>query len=191
MLASDGSFSLGGRFDLLYGADYYVAQSNGLERTGSGAPLWNSSQYYGLALPQAYLEAGTTAASLKMGHFYTIVGYESVQAANNFFYSHAYSYQFAGPFTQWGGLANWQPGDNWQTQFGLVNGWNTLDGPPNRVNFLGSIKYTSDDRSWWSSFAIITGDQPNNPANLAHGDARHRQPHALQFYRQQATQLPG
>ncbi len=165
-LAKDGSLSLGGRVDLLYGSDYFVAQSNGLERTTSGAPKWNSSQYYGLALPQAYLEAGTSQASLKMGHFYTIVGYESVQAANNFFYSHAYSYQFAGPFTQWGGLANWQASDNWQTQFGLVNGWNTLSGSPNQANFLGSLKYTSDSKDWWSSFAIITGDQPDNPANL-------------------------
>jgi hypothetical protein len=104
--------------------------------------------------------------ALKMGHFYTIVGYESVQAANNFFYSHAYSYQFAGPFTQWGGLASGQLNDNWQTQFGVVNGWNTLTGPPNRVNFLASFKYTSDAKDWWSSFAIITGDQNDNPANL-------------------------
>ncbi len=165
-LDADGAPSIGGRFDLLYGSDYNVAQSNGLERNSDGSPRWNSSQYYGLALPQAYLEAGTTSASVKLGHFYTIVGYESVQSANNFFYSHAYSYQFAGPFTQWGGLANWQPNANWQTQFGLVNGWNTLDGSPNRVNFLGNIKYTSDDQSWWSSFAIITGDQTNNAANL-------------------------
>ncbi len=167
LLASDGSLSIGGRVDLLYGADYYVAQSNGLERQPNGTPRWNSSQYYGLAMPQAYLEAGTNTASVKLGHFYTIVGYESVQSANNFFYSHAYSYQFAGPFTQWGGLANWQPTANWQTQLGIVNGWNTLDGTPNRANFLGSVKYTSDDKRWWSSFAVITGDQQDNPANLS------------------------
>ena len=78
------------------------------------APKWNSSQYYGLALPQAYGEIGNNVVSAKLGHFYSIVGYEGVQAANNFFYSHAYSYQFAGPFTHWGGIGTWQVTSNWR-----------------------------------------------------------------------------
>ena len=166
LLASDGSRSWGGRFDLLYGADYYVAQSRGLEVNRDGSPKWNSSQYYGLALPQAYLEVGTTTRSVKFGHFYTLVGYEGVQAANNFFYSHAYSYQFAGPFTQWGGIGVWNPSDNWAIQGGLVNGWNALSEQVNHVSFLGNIRYTSDSKQWWTSFAIITGDEYNNPAAL-------------------------
>jgi hypothetical protein len=164
-LKSEG-LSIGGRFDLLYGADYFVAQSAGLEATRAGGKRWNSSQYYGLALPQSYVEVGNTNLSVKGGHFYSIVGYEGVQAANNFFYSHAYSYQFAGPFTHWGGLGTWKLRDNWQIQAGLVNGWNTLDSTVNHANFMGGLKYTSDNQKWWSSFAIITGDQQNNPANL-------------------------
>lgn len=166
-LRDDGSFSVGGRFDMLYGSDYFLAQSTGLEQQRSGARKWNSSQYYGLALPQAYLEIGRTDASIKVGHFYSIIGYEGVQAPTNFFYSHAYSYQFAGPFTHWGGLGTWKPNKNWQIQAGLVNGWNNLDELANHVSFMGGAKYTSDAEDWWTSFAIITGDEVSNLAGLA------------------------
>ncbi len=165
-LASDG-LSLGGRTDLLYGADYLVAQSNGVERTPAGAPRWNSNQYYGLALPQIYGELGNTSMSAKFGHFYSIVGYEGVQAANNFFYSHAYSYQFAGPFTHWGGIGTWKAYENLQFQAGMVNGWNNLDRVNDRGAFMGGLKYNTDADRWWSSFAIITGEEQNNPGGLA------------------------
>ncbi len=66
-LASDGSFSFGGRIDLLYGADYFLAQSTGLETNPNGTPRWNSSQYYGLALPQAYAEFCSTSRTVGKG----------------------------------------------------------------------------------------------------------------------------
>lgn len=166
VLTNDRGLAIGGRFDMLYGADYLVAQSAGLEVTRTGGSRWNSSPYYGLALPQAYGEIGNTSKSVKLGHFYSIVGYEGVQAANNFFYSHAYSYQFAGPFTHWGGLGSWQPSDRWQVQAGVINGWNSLDNSVDQAAFMGGLKYTDDVNRWWSSFAIVTGNEQNNPAGL-------------------------
>ncbi len=165
-LSDDGCCSIGGRLDLLYGADYYLAQSTGLEQHPNGSPRWNSSQYYGLALPQAYGEIGTNAMSVKVGHFYTIVGYEGVQSTTNFFYSHAYSYQFAGPFTHWGALATRNLDKNWQWQAGVINGWNNLSDTVNNPAFLGSLKYTSEAGDWWSSFAVVTGNEQTNLANL-------------------------
>jgi hypothetical protein len=163
VLPRDGSFGVGGRADLLYGEDFFVAQSAGFEAQRNGALKWNP-QYYGLAIPQLYGEVGTKDVSVKLGHFYTIVGYESVMSVENFFYSHAYSYQFAGPFTHWGGLATAKLTDKFQVQAGLVNGWNALDRVNNRLGVLAGLKYNTT--SWWSSFAIVTGDEPNNPANL-------------------------
>jgi hypothetical protein len=163
VLPQDGSFGFGGRADLLYGEDFFLAQSAGFEAQRNLALKWNQ-QYYGLAIPQLYGEVGTKDVSAKVGHFYTIVGYESVMSVENFFYSHAYSYQFAGPFTHWGGLATAKLTDKLQVQAGLVNGWNALDRVNNRLGILAGIKYTTT--SWWSSFAIITGDEPNNVANL-------------------------
>lgn len=152
----------GGRVDVLYGEDFLLAQSVGLELRDDGSAKWNN-EFYGIAIPQAYLEIGRSDLSLKLGHFYSIVGYEGVMAPYNQFYSKAYSYQFAGPFTHWGGLATWKPDDCWTLQAGLVNGWNTLDRQDqDSVNVLLGAKYTSCD-DWWASFAIVTGEDINNP----------------------------
>lgn len=162
-LPKHGGFGVGARIDMLWGEDYLLAQSNGIERRTNGAPHWNS-QYYGLAFPQAYLEVGSEALSVKVGHFYSIVGYEGLTAPTNFFYSKSYSYQFAGPFTHWGALATLRPSDRWQFQFGLTNGWDTFNGTTDSLNILAGAKYTSD--YWWTSFAITSGDQFNNLAGL-------------------------
>ena len=166
LLPTDGSFGFGGRVDLLYGEDYILAMSQGWEIQTSGSGGWNSGEYYGLAIPQLYGEFGTNDFSVKLGHFYTIVGYEGVPSVGNFFYSKAYSYQFAGPFTEWGGLASWKPGKNLQVDAGLVNGWNTIDGTTNAVNFLGKVRAQNNNNSLAGSFAIITGGQFSNVANL-------------------------
>ena len=166
LLPTDGSFGVGGRVDLLYGEDYVLAMSQGWEISTTSTGSWNSGQYYGLAIPQLYGEIGTGEFSVKLGHFYTIVGYEGVPSTGNFFYSKAYSYQFAGPFTEWGGLASWKPGKNIQVDAGLVNGWNTIVGTTNAVNFLGKVRAQNDNNSLAASFAIITGDQDSNVADL-------------------------
>ncbi|MBL9122010.1 MAG: outer membrane beta-barrel protein, partial [Planctomycetaceae bacterium] len=162
-LDSRAPFDVGGRIDVLYGWDFFLAQSAGFELNTNGTLHWNN-QYYGLAIPQAYGQFGNDELSVKIGHFYTPVGYEGVPATNNFFYSKAYSYMFAGPFTHWGGLAAAKLTDRWTAQAGLVNGWNALDRVNNQLAMLAGLKYTSD--GWWTSFAIITGNEFNNVAGL-------------------------
>jgi hypothetical protein len=172
-------FGIGGRMDVIYGEDYFLAQSVGLENHDDGSPHWNS-EYYGWAIPQAYVEVGRTDLSLKMGHFYSPVGYEGLtaytqartpRAAGNFFYTKSYSYQFAGPFTHWGAIATWKPSNYWETQFGLTNGWDTLDRETqDSLNMLAYAKY-SGDSGWWTSFGIVTGDDINNPGGLAIANA--------------------
>jgi hypothetical protein len=164
VLPQNGCFGIGGRVDLLYGEDYLLAQTLGLELNPNGTSRWNSNQYYGLAMPQVYAEIGTKDYSLKIGKFYSIVGYEGVMAPDNFFYSKAYSYQFAGPFTHCGGLATVKLNDSFQFQAGLVNGWNALDRENDRIAYLAGLKYTSC--ALWTSFAVISGDEFNNVAGL-------------------------
>lgn len=161
-----GEFGVGGRIDLLYGEDFILGESNGLEKGPGGNPRWNP-QYYGVAIPQAYGEFGNERISAKVGHFYSIVGYECLQSTSNFFYTHSYSYQFGGPFTHWGALGTWKINDNLQVQSGLTNGWNTLDGSEDHVSFIGGIKYTPTCKNWWTSYAITTGQEFTNPAGLA------------------------
>jgi len=160
-LPTDGSNGIGYRTDLLYGEDFPLAMSLGWE-TNPGPTDWNSGEYYGLAIPQLYAEVGNQDISLKLGHFYTIVGYEGVPAVGNFFYQKAYSYQFAGPFTHWGGLVNWNASENVEIDAGLVNGWNGLASPYSDANFLGRIRAKNDDNSFATSFAIISGNEGND-----------------------------
>jgi hypothetical protein len=136
-----------------------------LEKRPDGSPRWNG-EYYGLALPQAYVSLGSQDLSLQVGHFYSVVGYEGVMAPTNFFYSKAYSYQFAGPFTQWGAQMNWNASQSWTVQMGLHNGWDALDRTSDNVGFIGKIRYDSQTTDAWTSFALITGDEFNNSAAL-------------------------
>ncbi|MCI0704160.1 MAG: outer membrane beta-barrel protein [Planctomycetia bacterium] len=164
-LRGDASINVGWRLDALFGYDHFLGQSRGFEVDRDAGKRWNG-QYYGLAIPQAYVEAGNDVMTLKLGHFYTLVGYEVLPATGNFFYSHAYSYQFGQPFTHWGGLITTQLTGNWQVQVGLANAWDTLVGRVNSVNFLGGLKYIPDGERWWASFALASGRHQNNVAGL-------------------------
>jgi hypothetical protein len=160
-LADGACMSLGGRADLMYGTDSFLAESKGFERRSDGTAKWNGD-HYGLAAPQAYGEVGNDRLSLKVGHFYTIVGYEGVPAVNNFFYTKSLSYMFAGPFVQWGGLATYKASQRLSFDAGIVNGWDALDRVTDRATFLGRASLGDKEDPFWTSFAIITGDELND-----------------------------
>jgi hypothetical protein len=164
-LPTDGSLGAGFRADLLYGYDHFLGQSRGFEVDRDFGPRWNG-QYYGLAIPQAYGEFGCDVLSVKLGHFYTTVGYEVLPALGNFFYSRAYSYQFGQPITHWGGVISSQLTRNWHAHAGMVNGWDSLVGRANNINFLGGLRFTPDSDRWWASFALVSGQEQNNVAGL-------------------------
>lgn len=156
----------GGRVDLMYGEDFLLAQSIGLERRPNGASHWNG-QYYGLALPQAYLSAGSKDLNVQIGHFYSVVGYEGLMAPDNFFYSKSYSYQFAGPFTHWGAQMNWNASDAVTFNMGIHNGWDALDRDSDVPGFISKVRYADKCNTWWTSFAVTTGQETNNLAGVA------------------------
>ena len=161
----NSSHGIGGRIDMLYGEDYFLAESIGIEKRPDGSAHWNK-EYYGVAFPQAFVALGSKALSLQFGHFYSVVGYEGVMAPDNFFYSKSFSYQFAGPFTHWGGQVNWSPNSAWTIQLGLHNGWDAFDRDSDDVGFVGKIRYDSSSNGAWTSFAITTGKEFNNLAAL-------------------------
>ncbi len=158
-LTSSHQFGVGFRGDFLYGYDFFLPQSKGFETEDDGSPHWNHNRY-GLAIPQLYAELGTTVLNLKLGHFYTPIGYEGVPAANNFFYSKSYSYQFAGPFTHWGGLGKWKASDSMTFQAGLVNGWDALDRTTDSVAGIATAHYKGHKDLWSLSAAMISGSEP-------------------------------
>lgn len=157
-VAESGSlFDLGGRFDLLYGSDYFFTQSVGLETKANGDNRWNSSNgprngntasILGLALPQAYVEAYLPVlggVNVKAGHFYTTIGYESVMAPENFFYSHAYTMQYGEPFTHTGVLASLQLTPGLTAHGGYTRGWDTYEDPNGKPGYLFGFSYEPND----------------------------------------------
>ncbi|MDQ5939086.1 MAG: hypothetical protein QG557_33 [Pseudomonadota bacterium] len=129
-VATEGSsWDFGGRFDAMFGTDAYFTQSYGalaghwdLNLLGHGE---DKSRFYDLALPQAYAEIYApigNGLNIKAGHFYTPIGYETVPAPDNFFYSHAYTMQFGEPFTHTGVLLNYAVDSNWAVVGGALTG---------------------------------------------------------------------
>jgi hypothetical protein len=66
-------WDIGGRVDFLYGVDGQDIQAFG-DRTWDYG--WDSSSAYGSAIPQAYTEIAYNDVSVKLGRFYTPIGYE-------------------------------------------------------------------------------------------------------------------
>jgi Putative beta-barrel porin-2, OmpL-like. bbp2 len=163
-------WDLGGRVDLLYGTDYFFTTARGLETNEDGSPKWNGSDgprnggaadLYGLALPQAFAEVYIpmfTGITVKLGHFYTPVGYEGVMAPENFFYSHAYTHQYGEPFTHTGVLAQIPLSDSFGSFFGYTQGWDTFEDPNNQPGFLAGCTWNPDDSSS-IAVAVHTGDE--------------------------------
>ena len=157
----------GGRMDLLYGQDYIFTQAVGLETNPDGTNNWNGSKMFGLAMPQVYGEVAYNDLSVKVGHFYTIMGYESVKATSNFFYSHAYTMQYGEPFTHTGALATYDLNCNWDVYGGVVNGWDAFDAVSDKMAFLGGATYTPDHERYTLTGTLISGEEVGALAAVA------------------------
>ncbi len=146
-------WQIGGRIDLLLGTDHRFTTAAGLEDT------WNSRRFYGLAMPQAYAEIGYNDWRVKLGHFYTIIGYEVVPAAENFFLSHAYTMQYGEPFTHTGALFTYKYDSQLQLIGGFDQGWDLWEDDNNRMSFLGGANWTSCDENTTVAVAVTYGDE--------------------------------
>lgn len=115
----------GFRMDVMYGTDASKTQA-----FGNPAGTWDYQNGwdfddYGWAMPQLYAEIARDKLSVKMGHFYTLVGYEVVTAPDNFFYSHAYTMFNSEPFTHTGAIASYDVDDSTTLYGGWTLGWDT------------------------------------------------------------------
>jgi len=178
------SFDLGGRLDLLYGTDYYFTSAFGLETETTfpaGRPLWNQdpknadarwnssdgprnwncASLYGLSMPQLYGEffapigLGTT---VKAGHFYSMMGYESPMAPENFFYSHTWSMTHGQPMTFTGVVVNQQLTRGLTGFLGYTNGWDIWENPRGSISLLAGFKWSSRDQNSELAFTIHSGN---------------------------------
>lgn len=162
---ADGSkgFDWGFRGDVVYGVDAHNTQAFGSQPGNWDFMNGFDHGIYGWALPQLYAEVAFGNLSIKAGHFFTIIGYETVTAPDNFFYSHAFTFNFNEPFTHSGVLATYKVNDGVEVYGGWTAGWDTgfddfNDGDnSDGSNFLGGVKLqATDDISL--IYALTAGD---------------------------------
>ncbi len=158
---------IGFRFDYVFGVDGPDTQAFGDNGWDAG---WNSSRDYGSAIPQLYAELAVNDLTVKVGHFYTIIGWEVVTAPDNFFYSHSYTMYYAEPFTHTGFLATYSLTDRITAHGGWTMGWdsgweNLNDGSM----FLGGLSLALSDRATLT-WALTTGKFGAGRNGLADGD---------------------
>ncbi|MCP4785762.1 MAG: porin [Fuerstiella sp.] len=131
----------GFRMDVMYGVDAGDTQAFGNRpgRWDNGSDF-NRGGGYGWAIPQLYSELASGDWNIKIGHFYTLVGYEVVTAPDNFFYSHALTMFNSEPFTHTGALATFTAGDDVTLYAGWTAGWDTgFDRVNGGSSFLGGF----------------------------------------------------
>ena len=148
----------GYRVDYVFGTDAANTQAYGDQGWDFG---WNSSRDYGSAIPQIYGEIALNDVSIKLGHFYTIIGHEVVPAPDNFFYTHSYALAYGEPITHTGLLATYDYSDNLTLYGGWVMGADSgFDNFNSASTFLGGSRYafTDDATLTW---ALMAGDFGN------------------------------
>ncbi|MDD2760884.1 MAG: porin [Methylomonas sp.] len=164
-------WDFGGRFDFMFGTDSRKTQATGwdnrlIPRNNGNSP-GEGERFYDVAFPQAYAEIyapfgnGITA---KIGHFYTLIGYEVVTSPDNFFYSHAYTMLYGEPFTHTGALLSYEINNNISVTGGAVMGWDNFRENPGAWNFLGGATFTTDDSNTSLALSLISGDQSQTAA---------------------------
>ena len=163
-------WDVGAQVDLLYGTDYFFTTALGLETELDGTQRWNGDQgprafgasRYGLAMPQLFFDVYApvgNGVNVRVGHFYSILGYESVMATENFFYSHAYAMQYAQPFTHTGVLTTFQLAGGGSLNAGFTRGWDNWEDPNGELGFLGGINASSFDGRTKISFGLHSSNE--------------------------------
>ncbi len=145
---ADGScgWDWGFRTDVLYGID-----ANNTQGFGNNPGVWDFQNgfdhgVYGFALPQVYAEVAKGDLSVKVGHFYTLIGYEVVAAPDNFFYSHAFTMNNSEPFTHTGAIGTYNVNDHVTAYGGWTAGWDTgFDQYGSGSSWLGGLSLSLTD----------------------------------------------
>jgi hypothetical protein len=137
---SNGAWDWGFRVDAMYGVDAADTQAFGNNPGVYDFQNGFDHGIYGWALPQAYGELASQDLSVIFGHFYTLIGYETVTAPDNFFYSHALTFFNSEPFTHTGVLATYSGLAQSELYFGWTLGWDTgFDQLGGGSSFLGGF----------------------------------------------------
>lgn len=168
-------FDIGFRADMVYGVDAQKTQSFG--NPGGGTPGFGQFDAsldhgtYGWAIPQLYAELAMGDLSVKIGHFYTIMGYESVMAPQNFFFSHALTMFNSEPFTHTGVLGTYNGFENMTLYGGWTLGWDSgFTNDDGGSNLLGGFSASLTDAvtlTWTNAYGNFGSISVDNADDFA------------------------
>ncbi|MGZ5051408.1 MAG: porin [Methylobacter sp.] len=196
---SSQNWQLGGRFEAMFGTDTPNTQATGHWDSRLISP--QDLRVYDIALPQAYVELYApfgNGISTKIGHFYSILGYESVPSPPNLFVSHSYSMK-SSPFTMTGVLTSYAVNDTLTVQAGAVTGPDNLDRYAGAWSFTGGFTLENQSHTRAFTFSILDGDvDDTQPSHLTYYYSMLRQDLTENFhfvlqhdYGQQNNAIPG
>lgn len=208
--AAEHAIDTGAHLELIFGWDVGLLHSNGL--FDNTATLGVTQGYYrSRASPenqfdfnQAYIDLGLPVGSglrVRIGKFFSLLSYESINSALNPFYSHTYLFSFAIPFYGTGVLSEYKFSDDWLLDIGTTRGWNqSINDNNGELDFLGGITWTPqesdalkkwkfvlnlsegpegthDNHDWWTVVDLIAiyaaTDKLSVALNADIGDAPH------------------
>jgi hypothetical protein len=152
------TWDVGGRFDFMFGTDARYTQATG--HWDMGLISQKDLRFYDIALPQAYVEIYApigNGLSGKFGHFYGLIGYESVSSPPNFFSSHTYSFK-SSPFTTTGALFNYPLNEQWSVNLGAVTGGDNFDRDLGAWSHMSGVTWSNADTGTTVSFSVLQGD---------------------------------
>lgn len=188
---SKKDLDFGMRVDTMFGSNYRWATSSGFEdkvfktNTGTGGTGGTSavaSSMYGLAIPQAYVDAAYKSFKLRLGHIISPVGFFTVDTTQNVFNTIPYTYAYGEPFTHFGAFLYYTVNDKLSVMGGGTRGGDNWDGSgvgAKVPGFLGTVTYTFDDKSTFdwvvhvskeynlknqSNSTVVSGADLNDPA---------------------------
>jgi len=153
---ADADLDVGGRIDALYGTDARYVQALGLETS------WQQKGFYELAVPQFYLEMAADGWKARAGRFYAPLGYESVPAPVNFFFSHSYTFLYGEPKTLTGvQVTTPELADGLSFNAGVDHGSDIFRsvGPYDRMSVLAGARWKGPQDRLCVDFEVNTGPQ--------------------------------
>jgi len=125
----------------------------------------NGASRFGLAMPQLYAEFYVPfyrGLNIKAGHFYSIMGYESVMSPQNFFYSRSYTMMYGQPMTHTGFLFSQRLSNQLTGIFGVTRGWDTWEDPNEKLSYLAGFRWNSWDGRTEFSWIAASGNETVN-----------------------------
>ena len=163
---SPTEWDLGGRIEVLYGADARFIHANGLfdehADDESSDPVYPGPENQ-FDLVQAYADVNVPVGNglrLRAGKF---LFFKQIDPNASVFYSHSYTFGGALPFTLTGVTGYYELSDQWSAELGINRGWGqALEDNNGTVSYHGRIRYTPSDRTSFALLFITGPEQDDN-----------------------------